>query len=91
MPWSRPFEDPILLLDGREIPTLSDARAYILDLPESDQQAEEWQAAVEALIMAADGNGPLLHARVGLLRALNRHQPVLFNPSRKDPHWGSEG
>jgi hypothetical protein len=31
-----------------------------------------WQAAVDdALIMAAEGRGPLLHARVGMLRAMN--------------------
>ena len=26
--------------------------------------------------------------RVGMLRALNRHVERVFNPSRKDPHWG---
>ena len=48
----------------------------------------EWQAAAEALLMAAEDRGPLLHARVGMLRALNRHVEREFNPDRKDPHWG---
>jgi len=29
-------------------------------------------AAVEALIMAAEGRGPVMHSRIGVLRALNR-------------------
>jgi hypothetical protein len=53
-----------------------------------EQKLEEWQTATEALIMAAEGRGPLLHARVGMLRALNRHVERVFNPDRKDPHWG---
>jgi hypothetical protein len=48
----------------------------------------EWQAAIEALIMAAEGRGPLMHARVGMLRALNRNVERVFNPDRKNPHWG---
>jgi hypothetical protein len=30
----------------------------------------------------------LLHARVGMLRALNQHVEQEFNPDRKDHHWG---
>ena len=46
------------------------------------------QAATEALIMAAELRGPLMHARIGMLRALNRHVEHVFNPSRKDILWG---
>lgn len=35
--------------------------------------------------MAVDGEGPLLHARVGMLRALNRHVEREFNPDWKRP------
>jgi hypothetical protein len=38
--------------------------------------------------MAAEGRGPLMPARVGVLRALNRNVERVFNPDRKDPHWG---
>jgi hypothetical protein len=51
-------------------------------------EAAHWQAAIEALIMAAEDRGPLLHARVGMLRALNRNVERVFNPDRKDHHWG---
>jgi hypothetical protein len=50
--------------------------------------ARIWQAAIETLIMAAEGRGPLMHARIGVLRALNRHVERVFNPDRKDHHWG---
>jgi hypothetical protein len=49
---------------------------------------KEWQAATEALIMAAEGRGPLMHARIGMLRALNRHVERVFDPEREDHHWG---
>jgi hypothetical protein len=38
--------------------------------------------------MAAEGRGPLMHARIGVMRALNRHVERVFNPDRKDLHWG---
>jgi len=34
--------------------------------------------------MAAENRGPLMHARIGMLRALNRHVERAFDPSRKD-------
>jgi hypothetical protein len=57
-------------------------------LPKAEQNFPEWQAATEALIMAAEGRWPLMHARVGVLRALNRNVERVFNPDRKDHHWG---
>jgi hypothetical protein len=88
MPWSTPFEDPIYQPKGRQLVTLQDAAAFIMKLPKAEQQLEEWQAATEALIMAAEGRGPLMHARVGVLRALNRNVERVFNPDRKDAQWG---
>jgi hypothetical protein len=46
---------------------LKDTAAYILALPKSKQQSQEWQAAIEALLMAAENRGPLTHARIGVL------------------------
>jgi hypothetical protein len=37
--------------------------------------------------MAAEGRGPLMHARIEVLQALNRNVERVFN-DRKDPHWG---
>ena len=66
MSWSREFEDPIDLPRGRRLVTLQDAANFILNLPKGEQKIEEWQTATEALIMAAEGRGPLMHARIGV-------------------------
>jgi hypothetical protein len=88
MSWSRPFEDPINLPNGRTLRTLRDAADYVTGLSKSEQDLAVWQAAVEALIMAAEDRGQLMHARIGVLRALNRNVERVFNSSRKDTHWG---
>jgi len=85
--WSKPFEDPIPLPRGRQLVTLQDAATFIMKLPKAEQNLAAWQAAVEALIMAAEGRGPLMHARIGVMRALNRHVERAFNADRKDHHW----
>jgi hypothetical protein len=59
-----------------------------MKLPKAEQNHAAWQTAVEALIMAAEGRGPLMHARIGMLRALNRHVERVFNPDQKDHRWG---
>jgi hypothetical protein len=82
MPWSRAFEDPIPLPRDRQLVTLLDAGIYINELPKADQQLDEWQVAIEALLMAAEDRGPLMHARIGMLRALNRNVVREFDSSR---------
>jgi hypothetical protein len=67
--------------------TLQDGADYILKLSKADRDLPEWQAAGEALIMAAERCGPLMHARVGMLRALNRTVERVFNSDRKETHW----
>ncbi len=88
MPWSRRFENPIPLPDGRTLRTLRDAASYLMALPGKTRQSDEWQAAIEALLMAAENRGPLMHARIGMLRALNRNVERTFNSSGRDTHWG---
>jgi hypothetical protein len=86
--WARPFDDPVLLPGGRELVTLRDAADYIMKLPKAEQDLEEWQAAVEALLLVVELGGPTMMARIGMLRALNRHVERVFDQSRKDTHWG---
>jgi hypothetical protein len=64
MPWSRPFDEPIQPPKGKKLVTLKDAAAYIMKLPKTQQQSPEWQAATEALLMAAEDRGPLMHAHM---------------------------
>jgi len=40
-------------------------------------------------MLVPDRGGPTMFARIGVMRALNRHHVREFNPSRKDPHWGT--
>ena len=54
----------------------------------AEQMHEEWQAAVEALLLVVELNGPIMMARIGRLRALNRNVERTFDPSRKETHWG---
>jgi hypothetical protein len=86
--WKRSFDDPIPLPRGRRLVTLEDAGNYITKLPKAEHEAKEWQAAMEALILVATLGGPTMFARIGIMRALNRHVERVFNPERKDHHWG---
>jgi hypothetical protein len=86
--WKRRFDEPIPLPRGRQLVTLEDAGTYITKLPKVEHEAAEWQAAMEALILVATSGGPTMFARIGVMRALNRHQVREFNPDRKDTHWG---
>jgi hypothetical protein len=65
--WARRFDNPILLPGGRELLTLRDAGDYITSLPKAAQDLEEWQAAVEALLLVVELNGPTMTARIGML------------------------
>jgi hypothetical protein len=40
------------------------------------------------LILVATLGGPTMFARIGVMRALNRHVERVFNPSRKETYWG---
>ena len=71
--WSTPFDDPIPLPRGRQLVTLQDAGTYITKLPKAEHDAEEWQAAMEALLLVVELGGPVMFARIGIMRALNRH------------------
>jgi hypothetical protein len=63
---------------------LHDAAKYIQKFPKATQQLPHWQAAAEALILAAEDRGPLLHARVGMLRAMNHGVERVFRSDRKE-------
>ena len=88
MSWAQRFFDPIMLPGQKPLATLRDAGQYITKLPKPEHDAEEWQAAMEALILVATSGGPTMFARIGVLRALNRKVERVFNPDRKDHHWG---
>ena len=86
--WKRRFDEPIPLPRGRQLVTLQDAGNYITKLPKAEHEAAEWQTAMEALILVAESNGSTIFARIGIMRALNRHHIREFNTDRKPHHWG---
>jgi hypothetical protein len=99
--WSREFEEPIIVPPrgprgkSRELVTLKDAGEFIAKLPKSEHSATEWQTAMEALLLAVRG-APTMLARIGIMKALHRHEPEPlsgrglreFKPSEKKTHWG---
>src|SRR5882672_7837676 len=69
--------------------TLKDAANLNPEASKVEQDLEDWQAAVETLLLVVDLNGPpMMMGGTGMLRALNRQVERVLNPSRKDPHWG---
>lgn len=87
MGWQTEFTDPIPLPKGKPLVTLRDAALYITKLPKAEHNAPEWQTAMQALLLIAEHGGPTMLARIGVMRALNRHVERVFNPNRKDHHW----
>jgi hypothetical protein len=43
---------------------------------------------MEAPILVATLGGPVMFARIGVMRGLNRHHVREFNPKEREPHWG---
>ena len=51
MSWDQRFFDPIELPGRKKLVTLRDAALYITKLPKAEHDAEEWLAAMEALLL----------------------------------------
>jgi len=88
MSWERPFDQPVPLPNGPPARTLRDAANYIKTLSEIERDTPEWRLAIQMLIDAAEDRGPMLFAKMGIERAVNRNDKRESSPSRKDPHWG---
>jgi hypothetical protein len=88
MSWGQLFFVPITVPGREPLVTLRDASEYITELPKAEHDADEWQAAMEALLLVAEQDGPTMFARIGIMRALNRNIERTFNATRKDTHWG---
>jgi hypothetical protein len=86
--WDQRFFDRIMLPGRKPLVTLRDAARYITELPKAKHDADEWQAAMQVLLLVAEQDGSAMFARIGIMRALNRDVERVFNPSPKDTHWG---
>jgi len=87
MVWEAKFYEPILLQAGKALATLREAALYTTKLPKAEHDAQEWQAAMQALILIAEYCGPTMFARIGMMRALIRHVERAFDGSKKETHW----
>jgi hypothetical protein len=70
--WGLQFSEPIVLSDGSKLATLQDAYDHLNKCPKSEQDAEDWRAAVYCLIEAAKHGGAVAFARIAMLRAIKQ-------------------
>ena len=52
MSWEQRFFDPIILKGRKPLVTLRDAAEYITELSKAEHDAEEWQEAIQALLLS---------------------------------------
>jgi hypothetical protein len=57
-----------------------------MELPMAEQDLEEWQAAVESLLVIVERDGPTMLACIGIMRHFNRGYDRGFDSTRKDTH-----
>ena len=78
--WSRAFDDPITGPDGHVLKTVHDAGHYATALPKGVQERAEWQTAAEMLILAAEGQRPIMFAHIAMLKALHAGKQDTIKP-----------
>lgn len=83
MSWSKRFDPPIELPEGGRLVTLRDAGDYIRALPLDEQKHPKVEAAVHVILQAADHDGPMIFARMGVAAMLGRHDPAPAPRPRK--------
>jgi hypothetical protein len=44
------------------------AAEYITEMPKAEHDADEWQHAMQALLVVAELDGPAMFARIGVMR-----------------------
>jgi len=65
------FFDPIILSGRKPLLTLRDAAQFVMKFPKAEHDAEEWQAAMAALLLVAEHDGPTMFPRISVMRAIN--------------------
>ena len=57
--WSRRFDEPIILPNGKKLSTLKDAIAWLAkEIPPAEHGMKQVQAAAHCVTQAAENNGP---------------------------------
>ena len=78
-----------MLDDGTTLATLQQAVAYLAKtVPKAERDDEKVLIAADHLTRSAERNYPMFFARAATLQAIHRNRERVFNPDRKDHHWG---
>jgi hypothetical protein len=78
-----------VLDDGTTLATLQQAVAYLAKtVPKAERNHEAVLNAADHLTRSAEQNYPMFFARAATLQAIHRNRERVFNPDRKDHHWG---
>jgi hypothetical protein len=83
MSWSAKFDEPIWV-NSKALHTLRDAASYIIALSPRESTKAHWQTAMACLISAAEKGGPLITARIAMLKAINAGLPELPPEPRRN-------
>lgn len=86
MSWEMRLIRPITPRKGKPIETLSDARAYVLTLPKTEQAKPHVVAGVKALMLAADRQVCEFVAQVAVAHIVNG-PPKPLGRSKPDRPW----
>ncbi|MES2600208.1 MAG: hypothetical protein V4602_05290 [Pseudomonadota bacterium] len=86
MSWEARLIRPVTPTKGKIIVTLSDARDYVLTLPEAKQSNPNVLAGVAALMLAADGQVPDLVAQTAVAHIVHG-PPKALNRETRDRPW----
>jgi hypothetical protein len=68
--WSLSFDEPIPA-KGKPLRTLRDAANHVMALPKAKSALPHWQLAVRCLMSAAEKRGPIMMARIAVVKALD--------------------
>lgn len=73
--WSRRFDAPIVLPDGKKLVTLRDAIQYLDEaVSKREREHPEVQAAAALLTNCAEGRDFMMHAQIATILALYRNE-----------------
>jgi len=87
--WSKIFDEPIVLDDGRTLATLRQAIEYLArTVPKAEQNHEMVLTAADHLTRSAEQGFRCTFARAATLQAIHRNKERVFNPEREEHHWG---
>jgi hypothetical protein len=87
--WSKRFDEPIMLEDGTTLTTLRQAVEYLAKtVPKEEHNHPSVLTASDHLTRSAEQDYPMFFARAATVQAIHRNDVRVFNPDRKDHHWG---